>query len=498
MSNKPNIVFLFEDHQAYYGHGKLGNGPKIQKPNFERVASEGIHFTNAYTACPLCGPARRTILTGLYPHNHGEIKNETNSKYLHENYLLKLAEVGYKNYYFGKWHAGRGTALDFQCDGFSVPGYGNPYTTPEYEEYIKENKIPFMEVEIQKNFLDPISKSLGINKGDKYKPTFPAYSEYVTGIMTTPKESHEAFFLAELACNTLEKIAEMSDNNPFHLRVDFWGPHEPYFAPQEYIDLYSNQDIPEHPSFADDLEDKPEIYKFDTSNLLTEDNHIKHPNPLPWSEWRKVLEINYAEQTLIDEAGGLILKTLDKLGLADNTIVVWAADHGDGLACHGGHFDKDSYMPQEMVRVPMAVRYPDMIKPDQICDKFVSNIDYAPTFLELADNKFKNTIDGESLVPLFKNIDSEWRDDIFCETHGHFTTIVGRLVVYDHYKYIYNEGYKDELYDLKEDPFELENLIDNSEYGGILKELKERLSLWRSKTNDKVTFEKIKGKKLIN
>ncbi|MEJ2279161.1 MAG: sulfatase-like hydrolase/transferase [Candidatus Lokiarchaeota archaeon] len=127
MKKKPNILFILEDHQAYYGHGELGNGPKIHRPNYERVASNGVEFINSYTCCPLCGPARRTILTGLYPHKHGEIKNESNEKYTHENYLQKLSEVGYHNFYFGKWHAGKGNALDFGCEGFSVSRYGNPW-----------------------------------------------------------------------------------------------------------------------------------------------------------------------------------------------------------------------------------------------------------------------------------------------------------------------------------------------------------------------------------
>jgi arylsulfatase A-like enzyme len=496
MNKKPNIIFIFEDHKAYYGHGHLGKGPKIHKPNFERLASEGVEFTQAYTACPLCGPARRTILTGLYPHSHGEIKNETNAKYQHENYLDKLAEVGYKNYYFGKWHAGKGTALDFNCKGFSVPGYGNPYTTPEYEEYLRKENLPFIEVEVQKNFLDPISEHLDIKEGQLYKPTFPAYSEYITGIMKTPKETHEAFFLADLACETLREIAKNGKKNPFHLRVDFWGPHPPYFATQEFLDLYNPKDIPEHPNFRDDLEDKPEFYKFDTSKLLNNHKLSGESNPIPWSEWQKVLALNYAEQTLIDEAAGLILDTIEELGLKENTVVIWAADHGDAVACHGGHFDKDSYMPQEMIKIPQVMRWPEKIEGNRKCNKFVSNLDYAPTLLDIAGTSFTNKVEGRSLLSLIIDGKTDWRDDIVIETHGHFINIVGRAVINDQYKYIWNENYKDELYDLKKDPFELKNLIEDKAYEEILKDMKSRLQNWRKKTNDNVSLKDIRGKKL--
>ena len=144
-SNKPNIVFLLNDHQAYYRHG-WDRGPRIQRPHFNRLASGGIVFNRAYTACPLCAPSRRTMLTGLLPHNHGEIKNGTDHPFDHETYYDRLAELGYQNYYFGKWHAGPGTAYDHHCDGFSYPSYNNPYTKPEYKEYLRARNLPEPEI----------------------------------------------------------------------------------------------------------------------------------------------------------------------------------------------------------------------------------------------------------------------------------------------------------------------------------------------------------------
>jgi len=495
MSKKPNIILLFEDHKAFYGHGQMGHGPEIHKPNFERVAKEGVEFTNSYTACPLCGPARRTILTGLYPHNHGEIKNESNEDYKDDLYFDKLAQAGYENYYFGKWHAGKGTALDFNCKGFSVPGYGNPYTTPEYKKYLKENDLEYIQVRIKKNFIDPISKNLGIKEGDLYSFKFPAYSEYVSSVMTTPKETYEAFFLVSMAFDALKKIVKEGNKQPFHMRIDFWGPHEPYVAPQEYIDMYDPKKIPKHPNFIDNFDSKPELYKKQNGYLLSKDKQLILPNPLPWDEWQKVLAVNYAEQTLIDDAGGILLNTLDDLGLTDNTVVIWAADHGDAVACHGGHFDKDAYMPQEVIRVPLAMRCPDLIEPGT-CEKFVSNVDYGPTFLDIAGTSFGSPIDGESLLPLCTQEDVNWREDLFVEHHGHFTTIVGRSVISNRYKYIYNEGYMDELYDLKNDPWELQNLINKKDYKDILEDMKNRLKKWREKTGDDVEFSMIRGKKL--
>ncbi|TFG16402.1 MAG: hypothetical protein EU530_11845, partial [Promethearchaeota archaeon] len=155
--NLPNIMYILEDHQAWYNHGSKfrENTPKIHRPNFEKLASEGVEFTRCYTATPLCGPARRTMLTGLYPHNHGEIKNESNHPYDREVYFEKLAEQGYTQYYAGKWHAGKGTAADFGVNTVSTPGYGNPYTMPEYYEYLEKKKLSHIKVRLDHIFHIP-------------------------------------------------------------------------------------------------------------------------------------------------------------------------------------------------------------------------------------------------------------------------------------------------------------------------------------------------------
>jgi len=493
MKQKPNILFLLTDHQAYHGH------KKVLRPNFEKLAAEGVKFIRAYTACPLCSPARRTMLTGLFPHNHGEIKNNTNHPWDRETYLDLLAKAGYKNYYYGKWHAGKGTAHDHHCEGFSYGSYGNPYTKPEYKEYLKRNNLPHFQVLIKRLFWKPrgiASRVYGLKIGKLFTPKRYWSNEHAIGPMTTPKETHEAFFLAHLACDKLREIAKEGNKQPFHLRIDFWGPHQPYYPTKEYLDMYNPEEIPEHPNFRDDLKNKPEVYKREVNYPLNTKRKMIIPSPLPWSVWQEILAYNYGQQTLIDDAGGMILDTLEELGLADNTIVVWTADHGDAVACHGGHFDKAWYMPEEMVRIPMAIRFPDKFPAGQISEKLISNIDLAPTFLDVAGTSFNDPIDGTSLLPLFSQKSTDWREDLMCQTHGHPFSHLGRLVVTDGYKYVYNESDMDELYDLKEDPYELNNLIDDKDQAEVLADMKARLKNWREKTGDRVEKYMIKLTKL--
>ncbi|TFG01656.1 MAG: DUF4976 domain-containing protein [Promethearchaeota archaeon] len=499
MSKRPNIIYILNDHQAFYGHGKMAGGPKIRRPNIKKLANEGVNFTRAYTACPLCGPARRTMLTGLFPHNHGEIKNETNHKYDRELYLTALSNSGYKNYYFGKWHAGRGIPQDFGCEGFSMPAYGNPYITPTYKEYIKKKNLPSFQVKVEHSFMDPemsLTKAHGIKKGELLNPDFFTLSSHTAGPMTTPKETHEAFFLANLACDKLREIVEERNNKPFHMRVDFWGPHQPYFASRDYVDLYDPKTISELPSFDEDLKDKPEIYKSNFDRPISKNGKLIYPNPVPWEVWQEILAYNYAQQTMVDEAGGMVLEALDELGLTDDTLVIWSTDHGDAVGCHGGHFDKDSYMPEEMIRIPMVIRYPGMIPAGKECDKLVSNIDLAPTFLDAAGVSIKESVDGKSLLPLITQNDLNWRNDIMCETHGHYIDHNGRALVAERYKYIWNEEDMNELYDLQNDPFELNNLIHEHDNEELIADLKERLANWRQKTGDFVVKSMIRGKRL--
>jgi arylsulfatase A-like enzyme len=495
MDKSPNILLLVNDHQTYYGHGKMAGGPKIQRPNFERVSNQGIEFIQAYTACPLCGPARRAMLTGLFPHNHGELMNEVQSPFKNETYLDILSKNGYNNYYYGKWHAGPGTAKDHNTEGFSYPKFGNPYRTPEYRAYLNENDLPNFSVNVSLSFYNPKwprSKELGIEVGKSYSPKAKNYDESIFGLMETPRETHEAFFLANLACTQLEKIAKNENKQPFHMRVDFWGPHPPYFVSEEYLKLYNPKDIPIYPNFKDDLEGKPDIYQYDCYFPISENGTLIQPNPLPWSEWQKALAYAYAHTSLIDDAGGKILDTLEGLGLSENTIVIWTSDHGDGLACHGGHFDKDCYLPEELLRIPMAIRYPNQIPQGQRCEKLISNVDLGPTILDFAGTSFPMNFDGKSLKSICFNEDIPWREDIMVETHGHKHIHLGRALITERYKYVYNERYLDELYDLREDPYELNNLIENIDYKDKLIDLKKRLTLWRKKTNDNMTKRKVR------
>ena len=418
------------------------------------------------------------MLNGLLTHHHGEIRNDRNQPFDEQTYLDALAGCGYRNCYYGKWHAGPGTAYDHCCEGFSYPSYNNPYTKPEYQAYLERMGLPEPDICIEHAFRPKIAEGPGHRQSGEW------CNEHASGIMQGSKEAHEAFFLANTACDKLRQLAADGDGRPWHLRVDFWGPHQPYFPTREYADPYPPEQIPEYGSFRDTLENKPDVYRTEKNPRISVDDKLIQPSPLPWSIWQEVLSRCYGQITMMDEAAGRILDTLDELGLAENTLVIWTTDHGDAVACHGGHFDKMSYMPEEMLRVPMAVRLPGRIPAGQESDMLVSLMDVAPTILDAADTAFEHAPDGVSLLPLCEGRAAAWREDLMCESYGHVEQHVARILYAGRHKYVYNVGDVDELYDLEADPFEMRNLVDDPACRELLEDMQSRLAAWRDRTGD--------------
>ncbi len=498
MKKKPNIVFILNDHQAFYGHDREDKvGPL--RPHFDKFAAEGINFENGYCVSPMCGPARRSLLTGLYPHTHGQVHYENDPEYKHEVYLDNLANVGYENYYYGKWHAGPGCAYDHHCEGLSETGYGNPYNTQAYSDYLAKHNLPRAKHLIKRVFrqddYDRKNYFPNLKEGELYSCDDFWCGEHAIGVTVTPKETHEAFFLADLACEKLEELAKRNSDKPFSLRVDFWGPHQPFFPPQEFLDMYDPSKIPEYPSFNNDLHDKPYTLRMEANRPLGDGENIIYPNPLPWTQWQEILAHCYAHGSMLDAAGGKIVDKIKELGLEEDTLIIWSTDHGDAIACQGGHFDKDSHLAQEVMRIPMAMNWKGVIPAGQKCHELTFTCDIPATIADVAQAPFTNRIDGQSLMELAvgNNADKHWRKALMCETYGHGygTTIIGRMVTDGRYKYVCTENALEELYDLQADPYELKNLAVLDEYEDKKEEMKKLLRKEQQKTFDPISLDQL-------
>jgi arylsulfatase A-like enzyme len=214
----------------------------------------------------------------------------------------------------------------------------------------------------------------------------------------------------------------------------------------------------------------------------------------------------YAHITQVDAAGGLVLDELDRLGLSENTLVIWTTDHGDPIASHGGHWAKEAFLSEEVLRIPLVMRWPGRFAPGQTTQRLVSLVDLPVTMLDAVGTSFNGTVDGRSLLDLALEERARaeiepWREDLICETHGHHREpVVGRALITDRFKYAayqYRQipDYVDrlpermeELYDLDEDPYQLHNLVDEPEHRETVADLKRRLEAWRDRTGDPVSF----------
>lgn len=505
--HRPNIVLLFTDQEAYYRHGWDG-GLAPRRPNLERLGREGIRFERAYSVCPLCTPARRSLMTGLYPHAHGFLTlDDRENTQEHDCGLLYelLAEQGYRLYNYGKWHAGPGTAHDHGCAGFSYPEFGNPYVTPEYRAYCERRGLEPARFTLEHVFIEAVSPDRP-SPGPGYRCEADSLHPHVTGVLETPPDTHESFFLANLACEALRGLAAAGDGRPFFLRVDTWGPHAPYLASEEYVDMYPLDQIVEYGSFRDDLEDKPDVYRKEWNQPLAHNNQLVVPNALPWSEWRRIMRYVYAHVTQVDAACGKVLDALDDLGLAEDTLVIWTSDHGDAISSYGGHLGKEAPLSEEVLRVPMAMRWPGRVAPGQLSQHLVSTVDVPATVLEAAGTAFHGPVHGQSLVGPLEDgrlANREWRDQVVCETHGHhWEPVRGRTLITDRYRYAVYQYHglpdyldqvdilraQEELYDLEADPYQLHNLASRPEGQEALVNARRRLRAWQWETGDPVWF----------
>ncbi len=314
------------------------------------------------------------------------------------------------------------------------------------------------------------------------------------GITTTSKETHEAFFLASLACDKLEELAANPQEESFAMRVDFWGPHQPFSPTQEFVDMYDPSKIDPYPSLYDDLLDKPEVLKSEATLPFGDDNHkIVQPTALSKEEWQLLMARCYAHITMVDAADGQILDKLKDLGLDKNTVVIWTTDHGAALACHGGHFNKDSHMAMEAIRTPMTMAWPGHIPAGTVCNDYTFTCDVPVTLQNAAGHSYEKPVDGVNLLDVLNGKPEAHREQLMLETYGHGcgTTIIGRTVLHNGWKYACTENDLDELYNLREDTYELKNLAKLPAYAEQRAKLRELLRKEQKKAHDPVRVEDI-------
>ncbi|MFP4249359.1 MAG: sulfatase-like hydrolase/transferase [Armatimonadota bacterium] len=478
-STRPNVLLLFTDQHRLSALGCYGETP-CRTPNLDRLAAEGVRFETAYTACPVCSPTRGTIMTGLYPHSHGVCSNVGNlGCSVHElpdrDDLLsrRLGEAGYRCGYTGKWHLGTADGNHFGAlddpalpttrgfEGQDFPGHGGGgFLYPEYQRYLEERGF-------EHRVLDwPDDRPMPVPAGELAGPT----------------ESTVPHFLAEHTISLAEDFRESGD--PWFIWHNNWGPHGPYYAPTEFLDLYRDVQIDPWPN-AD----------WPARNIAGPHQTKLHPRAerLSWEHWEEMLRHYYAFTTLIDYEFGRIVEYLRDSGQLDNTLIIFTSDHGETCGSHGGLTDKGWHHFEETHRIGMIVRHPDGSNAGDVRNEWASNTDVYPTVCDAAGAEYDaDAIHGRSLLPLTtsgrERPDSEeWRDCAVTEFHGvNNVSMSQRTIRVGDLKFGWNAAGEDELYDLARDPYETTNVLRQPDYLDDASRLRERLLDWMRETADPV------------
>ncbi len=444
----PNILLIQADQHRADCIGANGH-PFVQTPNLDRLSTEGVNFTHAFTPIPLCTPARASLLTGQWPMQHGLITNPDAEAGRALNPAIPtfsrlLRDAGYFLGCVGKW------GVDAQ----------QPPTQFGFNVYVPERDYAKQR------------QALGVPPKPNTNRWFGETDPYIT-----PEQSQLAWG-ADMTIQLLRHAAQQ--DAPFFLRWDPSEPHLPNVVPEPYASLYPPATIPPWPNFADPLVGKPFIQRQQRRSWGIE--------AWTWPAWSPIVGRYLGEITLLDHQLGRVLATLDELGLAENTVIIYTADHGDLCGGHG-MIDKHFVMYDELVRVPLIVRWPGHVQSGQRCDAFVSSaLDLAATFCDVAGLALPATFAGQSLLPLLDGqaVDRA-RTDIFTTYHGNQMGLYSQRMVRDRrWKYIWNATAEDELYDLLNDPGELTNLAADPIYGAEAVRLRQRVLMWMEKTGDRL------------
>ena len=426
--DRPNIVFFLTDDQRWDGMSCAGNAI-LQTPNMDRIAGEGVRFENMFVTTALCGPSRASFLTGKYSHNHSLRRNGMYLSKGQKTFPEMLKEAGYETAFIGKWHnTDRGRTRNFDYY-FGFDGQGK-----YYDPLIAENDGPDLE-----------------------------YKGHVTDILT------------DKAVAWLER----EHNKPFCLLVWFKAPHRSFQPAKRFKSLYNDVEIPYPDNFNDDYAGRPDAVK--NANM-----RIGDFEDIP--DYQTFVKDYYRCLAGVDENVGRVLNILDTLKLTDSTMVLYAGDNGFFIGEH--HFFDKRFMYEESIRVPLLIRYPGKIKPGRTAEEMVLNVDIAPTLLDIAGVKSpEQRGDGRSMKSLLLDKKTDWRSDFLYEYYEYPGPHSGkkcRGVRTEKWKYIhfFEEPQEYELYDLENDPHEMKNLINRSEYRPVVLQLRERLTVLREETND--------------
>ena len=449
-SGRPNILFIMADDHTREGISAYGSWLKdyCKTPNIDRLAKEGMLFTNTFCNNSICSPSRASILTGQYSHTNGVTKLRGKLRPGAPMFTKELQKAGYATALVGKWH------LMNEPEG--------------YDYHVRV-----------------------LDQGTYFNP------KLIGSENLTPK-GYSADVFTDIALKWLDQKRDKT--KPFMMSLHFKAVHSAFECPKRYDALYADETIPEPATLYENVDASGQpLKKAYLTRLLGPQDSQTYPTYIKREHQRgndelgtldpidatglsdkEIKRVSYQHLVkryircvrALDENVGRVLDYLDKNGLAENTLVIYTGDQGYWLGQHG-FYDK-RLMYDVSMAMPLLVRLPGVVKPGTKSDALCMNIDFPATMLDAADAPVPDAMQGRSLMPLLKGEKpADWRDEVF---YAYWARPAHYGIRTDRYKLIHTpqaNGW--ELLDLKTDPAEMQNQVANPEYKNVLDEMKKRL-----------------------
>lgn len=431
---RPNFVFILVDDLRVGALSCEGPPfpyaiPGAKTPNIDRLAKEGALFRNNFVSIPLCSPSRSSFLTGQYAHTTKVTTNGNNNELSHQliTFPKLLHDAGYETAFVGKWHMGN--------DDAPRPGFDK-----------------WVSFKGQGQYVDPDINVDGVAK----KMT----GGYITDIL----DEHAVEFVKK------------PHTKPFCLYLAHKAIHGPFTPAERHKDLYSDLEIKRTPNAADTNEGKPALLRPVPGKAAVAKGKGKAAGGQGSGD--QLIRNQLRCLAAIDEGVGQLYQALEETKQLDNTLIIFTSDNGFFWGEHKLGDKRWAY--EESIRIPQIARYPKLIKPGVKIDAMTLNIDIAPTLLDLAGAPIPKNVHGKSMVSLFKGQTRNWRKSFLTEyffEQGFPRTPTWHAARNERWKYVHYDELEgmDELYDLKNDPYEMKNLINEPGSATALSAMKAEL-----------------------
>lgn len=493
-NERPNILFIMSDDHAYQAISAYQDH-LIQTPNIDRIANEGILFSNACVTNSICAPSRAVILTGKHSHINGKIDNHFPFDTTQITFPQLFQEAGYQTAMFGKLHFGNSPK---GIDEFKIlPGQGNYYNpdfitnegTIRVEGYCTDiiTDMTLDWLENRRNEEDPFLLFY-LHKAPhrEWNPAKRHYTEFINRTFPEPPTLFDDYSgrgsaAKEAEMNILEHMNWAGDSKIYPEVMDELG-----------IEPTSDWDKRALTAKLDRMTEEQRADWDAVYGPMNEEFKEMYPGMdredlMKW-RYQRYMQDYLASIMAVDEGVGKVLDYLEEAGLDENTLVVYTSDQGFYLGEHGW-FDK-RFIYDESFKTPLLIKWPEKIAAGIKSDEMVQNLDFAPTLLEAAGIPIPEDMQGESIMPLLEGENEQWNRK---EVYYHYYEYPSVHMVKRHYGIVTKEYklahfYYDvdewELYDRLKDPMELKNVYNDPEYATVVEDLKERLDALRVKYKD--------------